>query len=173
MNKDNLEIFGGITEGCAEALFESQGYANVRCRALSERNPCNEPGLAGIVGFTGEGVSGTVVLAATWQGVRWVLNSQKHAPDPRDWLREMSNQLVGRIKNQLLRYECTVYVTTPISLSGSNLHVGPSDDSTGMAFEVQVQGEPITIWLDIAQADWFQIGEASQDVLTEGDLMLF
>lgn len=73
---------------------------------------------SGVVGFTGPGLRGSSVLSLSQEPI---VRSMPAAGSESDWLSELSNQLVGRIKNKMLAYGAVVYVTTPVVLRGSHL----------------------------------------------------
>jgi hypothetical protein len=66
----------------------------------------NEPALQtelsflGLAGFSGPFFSGYIVLKA---GEHLLRHSNQTTSDPADWMGELANQLLGRIKNRMLR----------------------------------------------------------------------
>lgn len=89
---------------------------------LSPRVGCkmspNEPVLFGIIGFVGSGAKATCLLGAEQ---RLVMASCRAHGLPRDWIAELANQLVGRVKMKLLASNVSVTLTTPLALSGVQL----------------------------------------------------
>jgi hypothetical protein len=50
--------------------------------------------------------------------------------DLEDWCRELNNQLVGRMKNKLLRYGVTVSLGLPVLLTGTDVSAVAAPDLT-------------------------------------------
>lgn len=77
----------------------------------------------GIIGFTGGRVWGTLLLAMGEEALKKAMPEGAEAGDSanRNWISELSNQLLGRIKNLLLRREAEVYLTMPLVLRGEHL----------------------------------------------------
>jgi CheY-specific phosphatase CheX len=87
---------------------------------------------AGVVGFTGSSFRGTLIMAAPFaliadarpRQVRQQALSKKSSSDwifIRDWIGELANQVLGRIKNRLHPYDVVFEVSPPAALSGSTL----------------------------------------------------
>jgi chemotaxis protein CheX len=88
--------------------------------------------VAGVVGFTGDTMRGTLLLAATFHVIanarpadlRKRPLSHDSASDwilVRDWAGELANQVLGRIKNRLHRYQVVFDVSPPTAFSGAAL----------------------------------------------------
>jgi hypothetical protein len=76
--------------------------------------------------FSGGGMSGELVLAAP----RAILAAMGHgeALGARDWVRELANQLLGRVKNRLLRYEVRLGGGVPSALQRLELRARLASD---------------------------------------------
>jgi hypothetical protein len=75
--------------------------------------------LATIVGFAEERMSGTSVLIANLEDTLSLAGDG--TIDPMDWLGELNNQAMGRLKNKLVRHGVTVQLTTPVCTSGKSI----------------------------------------------------
>ncbi|QJW96666.1 chemotaxis protein CheX [Frigoriglobus tundricola] len=75
--------------------------------------------LAAFVGFSDERVIGSVVLTAAPDVARAL--SDTHVADAADWLGELGNQLVGRLKNKLVPHDIHVRLSVPVTASGNAL----------------------------------------------------
>src|SRR5215213_868851 len=80
---------------------------------------------SGVMGFFGETLSGTCLLAAP---AATVFASAPKDARPRDWVGELTNQLVGRLKSKLLARGVTIAMTTPVVLSGVRVSPLPRGD---------------------------------------------
>lgn len=142
--------------------------------------PCAPPGdqpeqqLAAIIGFTAERYVGSLVLVCHQDLVVTTLPPEL-ARTPRlirDWLGELSNQLLGRAKNRMLAFGSSFRLSPPTTLSGRELTLETGCETTSW-FSVATSEGPFQFAFDFrADADLcFERTEA--DVPTEGDVVLF
>jgi hypothetical protein len=124
----------------------------------------------GVMGFTGRGLRGTCLLATTAEPLG---RSNPIGGHPRDWIAELSNQLLGRIKNRLLAHGAEIYVTTPVVLRGEHLAPMPRHDLEPHAFRSD-QGA-VFVWVEVETDEAFVLSEtpAAEPAMNEGDALLF
>lgn len=126
-----------------------------------------------VMGFGGEKLRGALVLVSTVEP----LESTHHgdAASRHDWIRELSNQLMGRVKNRLLPLGAEVLLATPAAISGKNLKLTPNVPSAVQAFEGG--GGVVCAWIEYESCDGFELAstprETSEPVLLEGEFLLF
>ena len=163
----NQEIIDSIVVGSTEQLFGAYGLGLTRADRVP---PGNEQAVAfaGIVGFTGANLRGTLVLAATSE---LLTQFHKAASTDRDWTGELANQLLGRIKNQLLGCGIEIYVTTPVVIRGQ--HLAPVPRGELQPYRFGSGGHTLVVWFEaeIGEGVTLRPGEAA--VPTEGDTFLF
>jgi len=151
-------------EACRD-LFASYGVVlNKRVMSGDAIEPVH---LSGIIGFSGPGISGTCVLAASEDPIARTNPVQGPA---REWIAELSNQLVGRIKNQLLVRGAEVYVTTPVVLRGEHLAPMPRMAAPPLSFATD-RGN-VFVWVEFETAPELVLGTPIE-TLAEGDALLF
>ena len=100
---ETQKIIEDLAQEACMSLFEAYGV-----KLLQQENgdtPGGEDTLTGIIGFTGPGITGMCLVAASKEP----LQASNPGGSLRDWVAELSNQLAGRLKHKLL--ESTV---TPI-----------------------------------------------------------
>jgi hypothetical protein len=85
----------------------------------------------GIVGFGGQGLRATCLLGAEQ---RLVEASSRTSGRPRDWIAELANQLIGRVKMKLLARGVNVTMTIPLALSGVQITPLPRFGLAPLAF---------------------------------------
>jgi hypothetical protein len=69
--------------------------------------------LGGGISFSGSGKSGELVLAVPGA----ILTAMGHGEfRAQDWVRELANQLLGRVKNRLMRYDVRLSAGVPFAL---------------------------------------------------------
>ncbi len=163
-----------VRTACAE-LFDAYGLG------LTERPPPKENedhasdedlAIAGVIGMTGDAIRGTLVLAGTSKPLEFT----RSVGQVRDWVAELSNQLLGRIKNKLLQHGVEIYLSTPVTMAGRRLRIMSSGnyDSGQFLFETSAGGY-ICIWFDAELAEGLILEkvETEDEHTSEGDMLFF
>jgi hypothetical protein len=125
-----------------------------------------DPMLFGAIGFVGERLRATCLLG-THQ--RLLQASGRSSNQPRDWIAELSNQLIGRIKMRLLGCGVNVKVTTPLALSGIKLRPLPRLAPAPLAFTSAFG--PVVVWLELESERGFILPDEKPLSITPGDLV--
>lgn len=123
---------------------------------------------SGVMGFVGDSVRGTCLLAAP-QGT--VEAAAPRSAAARDWVGELANQLVGRLKAKLMARGATIALSTPVVLRGVRLSPLPRTDVAPVVFE-STAGK-VLVWLEVEIEDGFQLGEERALKASEGELLVF
>ena len=163
---DNL-LFSS-TVGLFKAYGLQLAETQVRPREVASASLC------AVIGFSGTWIAGALMIAADPEPI------QKSRPVPdttdRDWIAELANQLLGRVKNKLLGYGVEVYATTPIVLRGERITpLGMHGSLPGVIFETPGGGR-VTVWVDFVAVDGLKLDKAlasADPVAREGDVVLF
>src|SRR6266545_2035589 len=144
---DNPKILDDLLVECASALFSA--YNRPLSYAGTASSETQSFVLSGVIGFAGSDMRGTLLLAMT-RGLLEDLSPS--AASMRDWIAELSNQLLGRFKNQLLRFGTEIYAATPSVLRGELITPLPRACAlAGHCFE-SAQGSAC-VWLDLSLRD--------------------
>jgi len=125
----------------------------------------------GIVGFTGDQMRGAVLLATSAEPLGRTLPSTDASL--REWIAELSNQLLGRIKNKLICHGVTLHMSTPTVLRGQ--HIAPVSSTPIVPYTFSSGGGVVCVWIDVelvAGVDLTQFADAP-DVVSEGSGLLF
>lgn len=128
--------------------------------------------LCGVIGFTSKHMRGALVLASTNEPLEQT--SPDQATSHRDWICELANQLLGRVKNQLLSRKVEIYASTPISLRGE--HLSPVLQQRLVAELFTASGGVVCVWMDCEfDAGFLLPAGAIEDAepVPEGDMVLF
>lgn len=125
-----------------------------------------------VVGFHGTAISGAVILVVD----NALLKASMQTPTPeREWLAELANQLLGRLKNRLLAYGVDVTASTPTVLGAVRIVPnGPKDQRQGIT--MVGNGSRATVWVDFQAKDPERLAKLARGETTvgrEGDLILF
>lgn len=130
--------------------------------------------LCAVIGFGGKTLAGALMIAADKEPIA----ASRPTPQTtdRDWIAELSNQLLGRVKNRLLGFGVEVHATTPIVLRGERISpLGASGSLPGVTFTTSVGGR-VTVWVDHQAIDGLQLAKlaaAAEPLAREGDVILF
>jgi hypothetical protein len=95
-----------------------------------------------------------------------------------DWLSELANQLMGRLKAKLIRYQCSVLLGLPQSFFGNEIDLKEQEEgSERIDFSFEVDHEPCECLLDIRVfSDSFELAQETDDdadITSEGEIELF
>ena len=165
---DNGKTLEDLLVECARALFSAYDRPLTYNGATSSEDETFV--LSGVIGFAGSDLRGTLLLAMT----SGLLEDLSPSPaSMRDWIAELSNQLLGRIKNQLLRFGTEIYATTPSVLRGELLTPLPRSALAGHRFE-SPRGVAC-VWLDTEIREGFSLGTpvAGDVAPAEGESLFF
>ena len=153
-------------EACTE-LFHAYGVG----LSASETTwgDSDERMLSGSMGFVGRHVRGTCLLATT---EKTLLVSCPTRGRVRDWIGELTNQFVGRLKTKLLAGGVEVFVTTPIVLSGVRIQPLPRARMEPTVFS-SLEGD-VLVWIEVETDEGFALGSLHPGRSNvEGEVILF
>jgi hypothetical protein len=111
---------------------------------------------------------------ATLSGWRFVINPEGFG-SPRDWVCELANQLMGRVKNRLLGLGVEILLATPAGLTGENLSPAPGKLRAPQVFAA-ADGF-VVVWIDCECAEGFELHTTPSSnfevAIPEGESVLF
>ena len=168
----NQPIDDLVAECCAE-LFHDYGL-DVEARKRDDFPAPEELALCGVMGFAGKQVRGALVLAATKEPLE--RTNPGNQQSQRDWICELANQLLGRVKNRLLLRDVEILLATPTALRGDNLCPITARIRAPQVFAASGGGF-VCVWIDFELAMGFEIPAAPlpgiQAAVSEGETVLF
>jgi hypothetical protein len=172
-NPDNSPLDDLVFDCCQELFAAYELAAEARPR---ESFPATERlAFCGVMGFGGKLMRGALVLATTKEPLEQTNPSGMESQ--RDWVCELANQLMGRIKNRLLSLGVEIHLATPAGLSGDNLSAAPGKLRAPQVFEAA--NGFICVWIDCEYVEGFALpttaaSTTSDDpALSEGEAVLF
>lgn len=125
--------------------------------------------LSGSVGFVGRRVRGTCLLAAPTAPLE--LSCPEQGGALRDWVGELANQFVGRLKSKLLARGVEIFMTTPIVLSG--VRIQPLPRGKAEPFVFTSNAGDVLAWIEVETEGQFEIGAEQADGSNgEGDVIV-
>jgi CheY-specific phosphatase CheX len=156
-----------LTGNCCIELFAAYGV-NLNSNP-SEFIVSEEVLLSGVIGFVGPTLRGTCLLVGNRSPIELSSPQKEHT---RDWVGELTNQLVGRLKRKFLGFGLEVALTTPVVLSG--LHLRPMPRGTLSPRVFSTDSGSIMIWVEVEAEPGFEFGPAvSESTSAEGDVLMF
>jgi hypothetical protein len=111
---DSRNSLDTMIQGSAVDLFHSCGLAVAPvARSLQRTETLQMPELGGIISFVGRGFTGTLIVGVPPAVFALIKQDPGRPYSGRDWVREMTNQLLGRIKSRLLQFHVTLQSGLP------------------------------------------------------------
>jgi hypothetical protein len=170
-NPDNRPI-DDLVFDCSCELFAAY-QLDISPRGRSDFPATEELAVCGVMGFGGKSMRGALVLATTREPL------EHTNPDgfgsQRDWVCELANQLMGRVKNRLVSLGVEIHLATPAGLSGENLSPAPSKLRAPQVFAAA--NGFICVWIDCEFIDGFELPAAplpeAESAMAEGDAVVF
>ena len=152
----------------------------LRAHGIDARRDVHIGGLtmASVIGFSGSGLAGALGLATSDEVLAGMYRlGRSNAGDERqhsDWLRELSNQVLGRFKGRMLARGLTLHIALPQSVRG--MHLVPNEHRHNrITWTVLAMAPgPLLVWLDLERIEGqeLQVGPPIQ-ACPSGDLILF
>lgn len=160
----------------AEALFGDYGQALTRTSHEREERRRLQVSLGAALGFTSIYVRGVLAVAVEHD----LAISMNPLPDgadrpgaAADWIGEVANQLLGRLKNKLLKHGVDLALSTPFVVEGTDLQIGAKGHSA-VKLTFANEAHRAIVWWDMEVDPDLQLGETEGDEpQVEGDLLLF
>ncbi len=189
MEQSDWHRINGLLVESATALMEAFGTA-VRYDPAGEAKHPPEDGMLAIVGFGGRSMRGNLVVSAN----RALLDRSFPAPNAggasapcrqeaarsteqlQDWLGELANQLLGRLKSRLLAHGIAIQLGTPTTVSGLDLRVRTGlGDRQATPLWLLSGSDWLVVRLDAiaSQAAALRVSADPSNSAAEGDVLLF
>jgi CheY-specific phosphatase CheX len=153
MYRHNAEVSSAVDRIAREAcrsLFEAYGIELVPTDAATEMTGDAWP-YCGILGFTGPTLRGSVLLASSRGAFE---RSCPVQGTMRDWVGELTNQLVGRLKARLVERGIPLALSTPVVLHGEHFAPLPRPSVLAPSAFLSPAGM-VLVWTDVEVSDEF------------------
>jgi hypothetical protein len=176
-------IVDSIVQGSTVDLFEVYGVAvapRARTKGSAARRQSSE--YTGVIGFDGPASSGQSIPSRRRGELMLdipltVLTQLKTAPgisiQTMDWIRELTNQLAGRIKNRLLRFHYDLQAGLPTVLERRMLEHRPALSESATFYGFRTMRGEVQVILDgtIDESTFAYAGDIVMP--SEGDVIIF
>lgn len=183
MSNEHAEAFDRIlavlTE-CGAKLFSENGLETAFSDGEAE-GPFAGGSIVAVLGYAGAAMKGSLVMQTSWDVARALtpeeLGDGQTEDTLRDLMGELSNQLLGRLKNRLLPAGVVLSLATPTTACGSEVRLGGSTSGHTRWTGLVSDHGPILVRFDATFAPDFALGDLDaapeEAPMTEGDLMFF
>ncbi|MEL6349881.1 MAG: chemotaxis protein CheX [Myxococcota bacterium] len=141
-----MKQLGELIAASSHALF---GDYDVSLETLPpDESP--EHGAIAILGFNSDRLRGAIGLAMDHAAlIHSTLQVGLFEEDCYDWLGELSNQLLGRLKSRLFQFEVNLHMASPVVLRGLRFQFGDQESETFLRQSYRCGGGAMSVWLDI------------------------
>jgi CheY-specific phosphatase CheX len=161
-------LFDAATDGAVRELFSTYGIELGRIDVGLQ--PSVSFVTCAVIGFSGPAVRGTLAVALTG-GLAERTNPIGASGNLRDWVGELANQLLGRIKLALLDQGLDIYLNLPAVLKGEHLAPLPRRDAQPMTFSA-ADGF-VGVWIEIEARPGAQGNPGSGHRPQSGEAIVF
>jgi CheY-specific phosphatase CheX len=161
--QERRTIFDHLVRSCATDAFAGEGIP------LRDSDGRAHLELIAVIGFSGRHMRGALGIGAVREVAR-----AANATSPEDWLGEISNRVLGRLKNRLLTHDVEISLALPMVLRGVRVELADGSEVWSHAF-ASAHG-PVSVWLDARFDGAFSmtpVARESPEIATEGELVLF
>ena len=158
-----------LVQGATVDFFRSYGLAVAPMPKRRGNTGAGGPGdLVGSIRFAGSGATGALWLVMSPELIQQTRAFELPTFQAVDWTRELVNQLMGRLKNRLLRYQVLVQA----ELATASLRAGRVVFDQGDVYPFRtLRGEMAVVLA--SSLDRAHFAYATMELGSEGDLMLF
>jgi hypothetical protein len=165
-----------ILQSSMVELFHSLGIAvaPIRPAPLGAQQRFYE--WVGLIHFEATNVSGVLTVSmpmAVWSSRRASAGSVGDSETIADWHRELANQLMGRIKNRLLRFQLELRPRLPSALSGAALELHRKRSGTELLYRFRALRGDVLVVVDAPLERAILAYSGELQVAREGELILF
>ena len=155
-NDERQRFLESISARACRDLFAQYG---VQLRQIGEDEQPLAPDflVCAVISFSGRHLRGTLVLAMS-EDLPSESNPLRKSVATRDWVGELSNQLLGHVKRELLRHDIEIYLNLPAVLRGE--HLAPLPRKALKPLKFLAPSGAVALWVEVEMSPGFQIGGA-------------
>lgn len=171
-----IEVIDEIAKKCCKELLPDE----VNVQAV-ENGSEHFGELVTVIGYSGEEVKGALGLMGPGHAIASLHPVPDIAKNPTehmlyDWLGELANQLLGRIKGELLRYGQSVWIASPVVLRGVSIRVASQPEKGIQQYTFSGVFGNLNVWLDFQYPTGLELKllpEEELDHPTAGEILFF
>jgi hypothetical protein len=162
-----------IVQSATVELFRTYGVAVAPLPRKAQALATVPEGFCGTIAFTGQGFTGSLTLfvpAAILSLTKADSGESLHA---RDWIRELTNQLMGRVKTRLLQLQVTLQVGLPTAMDRRMFERRRAPSGSLLVFEFRTIRDAVTVTLEGTFDDSAFKYSGTANPGSEGDVIIF
>ena len=176
--KDIFATLDSIVQSCGEELFPWSSLS-----PMAEDDKANHK-ITAVIGFAGDNFKGALGLTASTKTIVATLpnpvgaliysSETKQSLD--DWIAELANQLLGRIKARLIPYGIEAWLSEPVVLRGLHVCISPRLEEGVRNYSFSGKFGLLWVWMDLRASPEFELNlvpELDENACAPGDIMLF
>lgn len=169
---DPRSAFDTIVQSSTVDLFHACSVAVAPLARTSDaRKLAGKDRLLGSIQFSSAALSGSTTLSVP-HGVYESSSSATRVSSPNDWIREQTNQLMGRIKKRLTQLQVTLQTALPSILTPDRLQ-RLQTSNTVHVYEFRALRGEILVILDTTIDYGALVYSGGLNLANEGDIILF
>ena len=162
-----------IVQGATVDLFRTYGVAVAPVPRRPARPPRVPDGYCGSISFQGQGMNGALTLYVPAPILGLTKSEMIQPLQARDWIRELTNQLMGRIKTRLLQLQVTLQIGLPSALDRRIIERREKLSGSLLVYEFRTIRDEVTVTLEgtFDESGFKYSGTANSG--SEGDVIIF
>jgi len=162
-----------LVQNATVQVFQSYGVATAPiARVPNAALSCGGSDLAGTIAFSFGGTQGHLLLLVPLPVLELTRKDLTDAARAMDWVRELTNQLMGRIKGRLLRFHVDLQLGVPSAAKAQYL-IGVGRPSSHPAiYQFRSMRGDVSVALH-DMVDESRLVYSGIDLASEGDILLF
>ncbi len=181
MLEPDVKMFQECMEACARAALAANGILASPESVGADAGDRN-PQIAAFIGFGGEQIRGTLMMAAPlalMRGAYRLPGADGGTPtddDILDWSGEIVNQTLGRMTNTLVARGIVLVASIPKAIQVDRLWVSRTTHTSVCGLNLRNEGGVLGVWLNAVVSPGvalFALPKVEATSMTEGDLLLF
>jgi CheY-specific phosphatase CheX len=168
VKESHRNVLEPLLHDAVVGVFSAYG---TECKLVAPENTGHE--LVAVLGVSSDMLRGGIALGLSGAIARKV--ARRDDIMERDWAGELANQVLGRIRNQLLRYGVDVALSTPIVLGGMGIFITQARDSPPVHQSFDVNGDRFSAFIDMRFPEGFEFGTPVEHLVAvaEGEVLIF
>jgi len=169
MKASHREVLAPLLQDAVEGVFAAYGNES---RAVEGEDHGHN--IVAVLGFAADHLRGGLALGISFELAKRISPQGVGTPD-HDWVGELANQVLGRMRNQLLRYDVDLGVGSPVVLAGVGISVKPSRD-VGLHHQCFLsRGERFDAFLEVVFEEGYEFKAPREESVAagEGSLLMF
>ncbi|MDD9942496.1 MAG: chemotaxis protein CheX [Myxococcales bacterium] len=166
-------------QAAAIALFSDYGKDLQVSESTKEEKRRLSLSLGAAIGFTSEHVRGVLAIAVDERLAKDMnplstddSGAENSKANSTDWIGELANQLLGRLKNKLLANGVELALSTPVVVQGTHLRLGAVHRRATRLLFTDAENQA-HVWWDAEVDSDLVISESTEEPQSEGEMVLF